>query len=490
LALPARIGADAGWRYRPASARTLVGGGGRYREATMRTISLHDTGTGEIRPVTPRIPGRVGIYACGPTVYGRIHVGNARPFVVFSLLKRVLQREGYDVQLVVNVTDINDKIYAAAQAQGIGSERLAREMTAHYRADTQALGLGRPDHEPLASETIDPIVALIARLIDRGHAYASDGDVYFSVRSYSPYGELSHRQIDAMDQGEGGEGSDRKRDPLDFALWKRQRPGEDTAWDAPWGRGRPGWHIECSAMAEQLLGLDFEIHGGGSDLLFPHHENEAAQTRAARGEPLARLWVHNGMVRIRTAGTEAAEKMAKSVGNTFLLHEAIAVFGRDALIMYFCGGHYRQPIEFDDARLTEATQAVARIREAGRRLTDGASPAWSVPLRQRCFDALAHDFNTPAALAAIFDWVRRANSSAEPVGDADLRDMLGVLGLDNLLDDLRTEAPEEAWELARARGRAREDKDWALADQLRDRLRELGWEVRDGPGGPELLPVR
>src|SRR5437660_8164795 len=305
----------------------------------MRNITLHDTRTGERRPLEPREAGRVGIYACGPTVYGRIHVGNARPFVVFALLARFLEHEGYAVTLVENVTDVNDKIYDAATAAGVPSAGLAKEMTAHYLADTERLALGRPDHEPLASQTIDEIVELIGALIDGGHAYAAAGDVYFRVRSYERYGELSHRDVDQMDQGEGVEGSERKEDPLDFALWKAQKEGEDTAWDAPWGRGRPGWHIECSAMAESLLGLDFEIHGGGSDLVFPHHENEAAQTFAAHGRPLARLWVHNGMVRLDQ------EKMAKSVGNIFLLHEALARYGRDALVTYFCEGHYRQPIE-------------------------------------------------------------------------------------------------------------------------------------------------
>jgi len=284
----------------------------------------------------------VGIYVCGPTVYGRIHVGNARPYVVFSLLKRFLINVGYDVMLVTNITDVNDKIYAAALQAGVPSERLAREMTDYYIADTDRLGLGRPDREPRASATIEEMIDLIEGLIEGGHAYAVSGDVYFHVRSYPKYGELSHRDIEDMDQGEGVEGADRKRDPLDFALWKAQKPGEDTAWDSPWGRGRPGWHIECSAMAEQLLGLDFEIHGGGSDLVFPHHENEAAQTFAAHGVPLSRLWVHNGMVRLHE------EKMAKSLGNIFLLHKALDAYGRDALIMYFCGGHYRQPVEFNE----------------------------------------------------------------------------------------------------------------------------------------------
>jgi cysteinyl-tRNA synthetase len=449
----------------------------------VRTISLHDTRTGEVRPIEPREPGRVAIYACGPTVYGRIHVGNARPFVVFSLLKRYLVHEGYEVTLVFNITDVNDKIYAAAREAGVHSDVLAREMSDAYIADTDGLGLGRPDYEPRASQTIPGIIRLIERLVETGHAYAASGDVYFSVRSYPGYGELSHRNVEEMDQGEGVEGADLKRDPLDFALWKAEKPGEDTSWDSPWGRGRPGWHIECSAMAEELLGLDFEIHGGGSDLIFPHHENEAAQTCAAHGLALARLWMHNGMVRLDKA------KMAKSVGNIFVLYDALATYGRDALIMYFCGGHYRQPVEFDDQRLDEASARVRRIREAARKLVPGASPEWSSPLREGFFDALAYDFNTPRALAAVFDWVREANASDSPVGEGDLREMLGVLGLDNLLEAEEADAPPEAVELSEARERARAARDYGEADRLREQLREMGWEVRDGSGGPELLPL-
>jgi cysteinyl-tRNA synthetase len=450
-----------------------------------RAISLHDTRTGEVVELIPADGRRVRIYACGPTVYGRIHVGNARPFVVFSLLKRFLIKQGYTVDFVANITDVNDKIYAAAQQTGIPSAELARQMTAHYVADTDALGLGRPDHEPLASQTIGPIEGLIERLIEGGHAYVTNGDVYFSVRSYPNYGELSHRDIDQMDQGEEVRGSENKRDPLDFALWKAHKPGEDTFWDAPWGQGRPGWHIECSAMAEELLGLDFEIHGGGSDLLFPHHENEAAQTFAARGRPLARLWMHNGMVRLQQ------DKMSKSVGNVFVLHEALARYGRDALIMYFCGAHYRQPVEFDDERLEVAAAGCARIREAARGLREGDSPEWSAPLLERFSDSLASDFNTPRALAAIFDWVREANRSpAGTVGRADLASMLDVLGLANLLEAEVPAPPPEAVELSRRREEARAQRDFALADALRDRLMELGWQVRDSPEGPELLPSR
>jgi cysteinyl-tRNA synthetase len=448
-----------------------------------RTVRLHDTRTGKVLPVEPDADGVVGIYACGPTVYGRIHVGNARPYVVFSLLARLLVHEGYKVTFVANLTDVNDKIYAAAQTAGVGSEELARDMIDAYIADTDRLGLGRPDFEPRASATIGEIVELIEELLEGGHAYAVDGDVYFSVRTYPRYGEISHRNLDDMDQGEGIEGADRKRDPADFALWKAQKPGEDTAWDAPWGRGRPGWHIECSAMAEEILGLGFSIHGGGADLIFPHHENEAAQTGAAHDAPLAQLWVHNGMVRLDQA------KMSKSVGNIFLLHQALDAYGRDALIMYFCGGHYRQPIEFDDERLVEARARVGRITEAARRLTPGPSPAWSAPLRERFFDVLDDDYNTPAALAAVFEWVREANRSEPGSGDADLREMLGVLALDNLLDAPIADAPAEVVELADARERARAARDYAEADRLREEIKAQGWEVRDGPDGPELLPA-
>jgi cysteinyl-tRNA synthetase len=449
----------------------------------LTAISLHDTRSGEDVPLVPAQPGHVRIYACGPTVYGRIHVGNARPFVVFSLLRRFLIAQGYTVNFVANITDVNDKIYAAAQREGLSSTELAQKMTAAYIADTDRLQLGRPDHEPLASQTIGPIVGLIQSLIDGGHAYASGSDVYFSVRSYPNYGELSHRDVDQMDQGEGLQGAELKRDPLDFALWKARKPDEDVFWDSPWGEGRPGWHIECSAMAEELLGVGFEIHGGGSDLLFPHHENEAAQTFAARGSPLAKIWMHNGMVRLDR------DKMSKSVGNVFVLHEALDRHGRDALLMYFCGAHYRQPVEFDDERLAEAAARCARIHQAARGLADGPSPAWSGPLRERFYEALATDFNTPRALAAVFDWVREANRNPPgTTGDEDLRAMLDVLGLANLLDRDAQPVPPQARALLAEREQARQERDFQRADALREELSGLGWEVRDGPDGPELLP--
>jgi cysteinyl-tRNA synthetase len=454
----------------------------------VREIILHDTRSRELTPVRPRDDRPVGIYACGPTVYSRVHIGNARPFVVFSLLARFLEHEGYAVTLVVNITDVNDKIYEAVRGQDRSSIELAGEMAALYRADTDALGLGRPDHEPLASETIGPIIDYIRALIDAGHAYEAAGDVYFRVRSDAAYGSLSHRRLDDMDQGEGLEGSKRKEDPLDFALWKAHKPGEDSSWDAPWGPGRPGWHIECSAMAEEFLGVAFDIHGGGSDLVFPHHENEAAQTRAARGEELAKVWMHNGMIQF------TGEKMAKSVGNIALLHEVIAEYGPHAVVMYLISGHYRQPLAFSDGALTQARANVSRIREVARGLTSGESPAELEPARDRFFDALAHDFNTAEALAALNEWLRGASTHiarddhSSPAGDAHLREMLHVLGLDGLLA-AGPEAPAEVRRLAQLRDSARADRDFAAADELRDRIAAAGWEVRDGPGGFELLPL-
>jgi cysteinyl-tRNA synthetase len=452
----------------------------------MGEIRLHDTRSGEVLPLRPREPGRVGIYACGPTVYSRIHIGNARPFVVFSLMKRFLESQGMRVTLVVNVTDVNDKIYDAARSQGRPSSELAAEMTALYRADTDALGLGRPDEEPLASQTMEPIVKYIEVLIEKGHAYESGGDVFFRVRSDPDYGSLSHRRIDEMDQGEDKEGSDRKEDPLDFALWKGHKEGEDTCWDAPWGQGRPGWHIECSAMAEQFLGVGFDIHGGGSDLVFPHHENEAAQTRAARGEELARLWVHNGMIQL------TGEKMAKSVGNIAPLHEVLERYGRDAVVMYLISGHYRQPLAFSPSELEDADRRVYRVRDALRRLEEGKpSPTDMERHKDAFFDALADDFNTPKALASLFEWVREANRRPEPAGDADLREMLGVLGLEDLtalggMGDMESIDPE-AISLLREREQARKERDFQKADRIRDELRTRDYEIRDGPEGPELI---
>ncbi|HMT05273.1 MAG TPA: cysteine--tRNA ligase [Solirubrobacterales bacterium] len=453
----------------------------------MREVRVRDTMSGEL--VTLDRESEVGIYACGPTVYSRIHIGNARPFVVFSLLARFLRSEGYRPKLVINVTDINDKIYTAAAERGIGSSELAVEMTAAYFEDTGRLGLGRPDAEPLATETVGPIIDLIATLIDDGHAYESGGDVYFSVRSFDGYGKLSHRPTGEMEQGEGDDAGSLKRDPLDFALWKALKEGEDTSWESPWGPGRPGWHIECSAMAEAELGqLPFEIHGGGSDLVFPHHENEIAQSEAARNRPLARIWMHNGMIET------GSEKMSKSVGNIFQLSEALDVYGPESVVAYLISGHYRQPLAFGDGPLSQARAGNERLRNFLRENPPAAeSPGEAAAAAgERFRAALADDFNTPRAMREAFDLVRSVNQSPQDPSlagaGAVLAGMLDLVGLGALAETEDSGPDEEALVLLAARNEARESKDWARADEMRDRLAELGWEVRDGADGASLVP--
>ena len=473
----------------------------------MREVRVKDTLSGESRSLDS--VAEVGIYACGPTVYSRIHIGNARPFVVFSLFARFLRSEGYRPRLVVNVTDVNDKIYAAAEAAGEPSAEFAARMTRAYAEDTGRLGLGRPDAEPLATETIAAIVALIAELVEAGHAYESGGDVYFRVRSFDPYGKLSNRRTEDMDQGEEAGSASLKEDALDFALWKAHKPGEDTRWDSPWGPGRPGWHIECSAMAEAELGASFAIHGGGSDLVFPHHENEIAQSEAA-GRPFARIWMHNGMIE-----TDAA-KMSKSEGNIFQLSEALDRYGREAVVAYLISGHYRQPLAFGAEQMDEAVARVERLRNFFREHSAGASgvgggsvggpaeqhgggsgdpptdPPFSARDRlERFREALADDFNTPRALAEVFELVgdvnrgRVASAEAVPV----LTEMLELVGLSTLTQpDRGAEADSAAQELLGEREQARADKDFERADAIRDRLAEMGWEVRDGAEGARLVP--
>jgi cysteinyl-tRNA synthetase len=449
----------------------------------MPEVRITDTLSGSVKPLDPRQPPSVGIYACGPTVYSRVHVGNARPFVIPILLRRLLRRLGYEPRVVINVTDINDKIYAAARDADRPSAEFARAMTRAYVEDTDRLGLGRPDAEPLASETIPEIIELIEELIASGHAYESGGDVYYRVRSFPDYGKLSNRDPAEMDQGEEAGTASLKEDPLDFALWKAHKPDEDTSWPSPWGEGRPGWHIECSAMGEKLLGADFDVHSGGVDLIFPHHENEIAQTEAARGVPLARLWMHNGMVRV------AEEKMSKSVGNIFQLSEALDRYGRDAVVAYLISGHYRQPLEFSDRALSEAEARVKGIRNFVLELPeeddgdpDPAVTAW----RAEFLDALADDFNTPRALAILSELISEGNRRELPGARAALEEMLPLLGLETLLAPADT-ADSEAERLLAEREEARAARDFERADRLRNELAERGYEVRDTPEGARLV---
>jgi cysteinyl-tRNA synthetase len=429
-------------------------------------MRLYDTATRSIRELPPP-PGPVRMYFCGPTVYQRIHVGNARPFVVSMWLKRWLERNGYDVNLVENITDINDKIYKAAPGH---SAELAADASRWYIQDTERLGLGRPDHEPKATETIPQILALIEELIEGGHAYPAGRDVYFRVSSFSDYGRLSGRHGDedaVRNPSEEEETSELKEDPRDFALWKGHKEGEDTCWDSPWGRGRPGWHIECSAMAERFLGPVFEIHGGGIDLLFPHHENEVAQSRSA-GREFARMWMHNGMLRL------AGEKMSKSLGNIVSLREALDEWGRETLLVYFLGGHWRKPIDYSDGALAQAAAQAESFRNVFR------SPSEPLGEWEDFAAALEDDFNTPEALAAMHGW-----------RDHDLlRRGLEVFGLESLAE--ADAAPAELEDKARRRAEARERKDFAEGDRLREEIEAAGWAVRDVDAEPgfQLVPKR
>ncbi len=412
----------------------------------------------------PAPPAPVGMYFCGPTVYQRIHVGNARPFVVSMWLKRWLELRGYDVTLVENITDINDKIYDAAPGR---SAVLAEQASRWYVEDTDGLGLGRPDHEPKASETVAEIVELIEELVERGLAYETGGDVYFRVTRFAEYGKLSGQRPDQVEEQEP---NPLKEDPRDFALWKATKPGEDTHWDSPWGPGRPGWHIECSAMAEKYLGPSFQIHGGGLDLVFPHHENELAQSRGA-GREFARIWMHNGMLRL------TGEKMSKSLGNIATLHDVLDEWGRETLLVFFLTAHWRKPIDFSEDTLAAAKAQAESFRNAFRLVDHGTSGAeWS-----RFAAALDEDFGTPEALAILHEW--RAEGALELLARG-----LAVFGLESLAE--LEQPPAEALALANRRREARQAKDFAEADRLRDELGSLGWEVRDVAEQPGYQLVR
>ena len=428
-------------------------------------MRLRDTLTGELREVEPGPDARIGVYVCGPTIYDRIHVGNARPVVVFLQMKRYLEWRGRPVHLVQNITDINDKIYVAARAKGVRSDELAAEMARAFIEDTDRLGLGRPDDEPLASETIPEIVALIEELIAAGHAYEAGGDVYFAVRSFDRYGELSGQRPDEVVSGARAEPGEHKRDPVDFALWKATKDEEDTWWSSPWGDGRPGWHIECSAMAEKLLGREFAVHGGGRDLIFPHHENEIAQS-CSIGRPFAQIWAHNGLLRL------AGEKMSKSEGNIDQLSDALDRWGAETLIMFMLQAHYASPVDYDDAALERARAACETLRN---RLRSGSGE--DVAVRDAVCEALDDDFATPRALAVLF--------RAPPEARDTVAEVLGVLGLGSLA--VSEQAPAEVEELAVARDAARAERNFAESDRLREAIAELGWEVRDTAEGHDLV---
>jgi cysteinyl-tRNA synthetase len=400
------------------------------------------------------------MYFCGPTVYQRIHVGNARPFVISMWLRRWLRERGYEVTLVENITDINDKIYEAAPG---ASAALAADASRWYVEDTSLLGLGRPDVEPTATESVPAIVDAIAELVSRGFAYEVEGDVYFRVARDPSYGQLSRQRPDQVEEQEP---NPRKEDPRDFALWKATKPGEDTSWESPWGAGRPGWHIECSVMASEHLGPVFEIHGGGLDLVFPHHENELAQSRAL-GHEFARIWTHNGMLQM------VGEKMSKSLGNIVTLRDALERWSPEAILLFFMTAHWRSPIDLSDETLEAARAQTQTFRDAF--VAGGSGEAdWEELVR-----VLEDDFNTADALAVLHGW--RSAGALDSV-----RRGLDLFGLGGLAE--RAQAPAEIAALATARAEARAAGDYPEADRLRGEIEAAGWEVRDVAGGFELVP--
>ncbi len=454
----------------------------------------------ELVQFEPRDVGRVAMYVCGPTVQAAPHVGHGRAAVVFDVIRRYLEWRGFEVTVVANVTDIEDKIIASAAERGITPEELATETADQFRDAYRKLGVRPPDVEPKATEHVAEMIELIEELIKREHAYATEsGDVYFIVRSFAGYGALSGRRIDDLVSGARIEPGEEKRDPLDFALWKAAKPGEPS-WESPWGPGRPGWHIECSAMAHKYLGDGFDIHGGGTDLVFPHHENEIAQAEAGYGNKFVRYWLHNGMINLK------GEKMAKSTGLVVDLLSALDKYPPLAMRLFYLRTHYRKPLDFTEEALDDASASLERIW-AFRRRFDAPPQADSLPGSIERFQAfMDDDFDTAGALSVVFDLIREGNARVDEGEEVDAwvaayDEVVGVLGLKEPLADLsdiggtlaklaaqfevdNSGEPETLVDrLVALRNAARERKDWALSDQLRDELLQLGIVMEDASGG-------
>lgn len=490
-------------------------------------MRVYNTLTRTKEEFVPREPGKVSMYVCGPTVYNHIHIGNARTFLSFDVIRRYLEWRGFDVTFVQNVTDVDDKIINRANEEGRSAAEVATEYTGAFIAAMRALGVEDPTVRPRATETIPQMIGMIERLIERDHAYAVDGDVYFSVRSFPAYGRLSGHDIDDLCAGKRVEVDDRKRDPLDFALWKAAKPGEPH-WPSPWGEGRPGWHIECSVMSEEELGLPFDIHGGGADLTFPHHENELAQSEAATGLPFVKYWLHGGMLQVN------AEKMSKSLGNFLLLRDVLERYPAPVIRLLMLQTHYRSPLDFSDARLEDTTHAYERLENLVRNLrwvrslaacglgapadACGALRLHISTARDKFIAEMDDDFNTAGALAAVFELAKAANvfladfqsdlcaDDKESLLEAErlVVELLGVLGIE-ISDVENCDYPAEVVDLARevagysgadpveavdvllaCRAAARAEKEWARADAVRDGLSALGFTVEDTPQGARV----
>ncbi len=493
-------------------------------------IRIYNTATRRKEEFEPRDEGSVSMYVCGPTVYNHIHIGNARTFLSFDVVRRYLEYRGFDVSFVQNITDVDDKIIKRANEEGRPATEVAAEYTTAFQDAMASLGVAPPTVAPKATETIPEMISMVRRLIEREYAYEVDGDVYFSVRSFSDYGKLSGRDIDEMNAGSRVDVDDRKRDPLDFALWKAAKPGEPH-WTSPWGEGRPGWHLECSVMSEKELGVTFDIHGGASDLIFPHHENEIAQSEAATGEPFVRYWMHGGLLQVNK------EKMSKSLGNFMLLKDVLKDYDASAVRLMMLQTHYRSPLDFSDDRLDEARTSYERIitpiREVRaateqpalrRDVQAGAEDrnellAAIESARERFISEMDDDFNTAGALGALFELARATNRFLGEFGVGEgesnvpllrqagnaLEELLGVLGI-TVAERPRSAYPQTVVALARdlagyegedveravdallaARAAARTEKNWAAADAVRDGLGELGFSVEDTSSGARII---
>ncbi|HWQ97024.1 MAG TPA: cysteine--tRNA ligase [Clostridia bacterium] len=460
-------------------------------------MQIYNTMTRKKEELVPLVPGQISMYACGPTVYNYFHIGNARPFIVFDTLRRYLEYRGYNVRFVQNFTDIDDKMIRRANEEGTTVKELGERFIKEYYQDADALGVRRATNNPRATEHIGEIIALVNTLIEKGHAYATpEGDVYFSVRSFPGYGKLSGQNIDDLENGARVDPDEAKRDPLDFALWKAEKPGEPS-WESPWGKGRPGWHIECSAMSMSILGETFDIHGGGQDLIFPHHENEIAQSEAATGHPFARYWMHNGYINVDN------QKMSKSLNNFFTVRDIAKEFDLEAVRMFMLAVQYRNPVNFSRDMILQAQSALERLRTAKERLAeakfaatetaeDAAFVAQLEEFKSRFNDAMDDDLNTADAIGVLFDFARAANTFVtEPRGKAAVEaglqlfsELTRVLGL--LTQEKSEEFPAEALALLEERQAVRKAKNFARADEIRDALKNMGFTVEDTANGPKL----
>ncbi len=484
------------------------------------TLRVYNTLSGKKEEFIPIDPPKVGLYACGVTVYDYCHIGHARSAVAFDVIRRYLEFSGYEVTYVRNYTDIDDKIIAKSLEENRDWGEIAETYIRVHDEDMDALGILRAHEEPRATDYIPQIIETVNTLVDKEFAYDIDGDVYYEVGKFEPYGKLSGRKPDELKAGARIEVDERKRDPLDFALWKRSKPGEPI-WESPWGDGRPGWHIECSAMSMALLGQSFDIHGGGKDLIFPHHENEIAQSEAANDKPFAKYWIHNGFVNIDN------EKMSKSLGNFFTIREVLEKYPAEVIRLFLLSTHYRSPLDFSDFHMDEARvryerfmNLFVRVARAGtldrdvdndegeslRYLTENARPAF--------VEAMDDDFNTAAALGHLFSALPvlnavldRADASDGTVSEGWREGVDGffiefgpVLGFfeDGIeegnryfgIEDAGGVPDDEAHALLAGREKARQDKDWVRADELRDQIAELGFSIQDTPQGATLVPIR